>query len=126
MRRRITLQTRVARNLWALSLLAIVASAQAEWKVASAESEPSRAGIEHRHVVVEDAAASQRADLDVAIFSAKSCALRVIDTPEGESLSVMMKRERCACGVNGGYFDKGVKPIGVWNIEGREYRACRP
>jgi hypothetical protein len=125
MRRRITLQRRVARNLWTLSLLAIVASAQAEWKVASTQSEPGRAGIEHRHVVVEDAATSQRADLDVAIFSAQSFALRVIDNPEGESLSAIMKRERCACGVNGGYFDTEFKPIGLRISEGRTFSPLR-
>ena len=72
---------------WAvLLLLAITASAHAEWKILSAESEPGRAGIEHRHVVVEDAAAGQRVALDVAVFSAKSTALRVIDNPDGQSL----------------------------------------
>jgi Phosphodiester glycosidase len=125
MRRCITLQARVARNLWTLSLLAIVASAQAEWKIASAESEPGRAGVEHRHVVVEDAAASQRADLDVAIFPAQSCVLRVIDNSEGESLSAMMKRERCTCGVNGGYFDTEFKPIGLRISQGRTFSPLR-
>jgi exopolysaccharide biosynthesis protein len=120
-----TLQTRVARNLWTLSLLAIVASAQAEWKVASTQSEPGRAGVEHRHMVVENAAATQRADLDVAIFSAQSGALRVIDNPEGESLSAMMKRERCACGVNGGYFDTEFKPIGLRISEGKIFSPLR-
>ena len=52
-------------------LVALAASAQAEWKILSAESEPGRAGIEHRHVVVEDAAAGQRVAVDVAVFSAK-------------------------------------------------------
>ena len=41
---------------------AITASAQAEWKILSAESESGRGGIEHRHVIVEDAAAGQRVD----------------------------------------------------------------
>ena len=83
----------------------LAASAQAEWKILSAESEPGRGGIEHRHVVVKDTALGQRADVDVVVFSAKSCALRVIDNPEGESLSAIMKRQKCVCGVNGGYFD---------------------
>jgi Phosphodiester glycosidase len=125
MRRCITFQTRVVRNLRILSLLAIVASAQAEWKVASAESKPVGAGIEHRHVVVENAATSQRADLDMAIFSAKLCALNVIDNPEGESLSAMMKREKCACGVNGGYFDAEFKPIGLRISDGRTFSPLR-
>lgn len=106
-------------------LFAVTAAAHADWKVVSLESEAGRAGIEHRHVVVEDAAASRRAHLDVAIFSAKSCALRVIDNPEGESLSAMIKRERCACGVNGGYFDTEFKPIGLRISEGRTFSPLR-
>lgn len=125
MRRRIALRKHFARNLCTISLLAITASAQAEWKILSAESEPGRAGIEHRHLVVENAAAGQRADVDVAIFSAKSCALRVIDNPEGESLSAMMKREKCLCGVNGGYFDAEFKPIGLRIADGRTFSPLR-
>jgi hypothetical protein len=93
--------------------LALAASAHAEWKVLSAESEPGRAGIEHRHIVLENTAANQRADLDLAVFSAKSCALRVIDNPDGQTLAGALKRENCACGVNGGYFDAEFKPIGL-------------
>jgi hypothetical protein len=96
-----------------LLLLALAASAHAEWKVLSAESEPGRAGIEHRHIVLENTAANQRADLDLAVFSAKSCALRVIDNPDGQTLAGALKRENCACGVNGGYFDAEFKPIGL-------------
>ena len=86
---------------------------QAEWKILSAESEPGHAGIEHRHIVVENTAADQRADLDLAVFSARSCTLRVIDNPDGQTLAGMMKRENCACGVNGGYFDPNFEPIGL-------------
>ena len=94
-------------------LLALAASTQAEWKVVSAESEPGRAGIEHRHIVVENAAADRRADLDLAVFSIKSCALRVIDNPDGQTLAGVLKRENCVCGVNGGYFDPNFEPIGL-------------
>jgi hypothetical protein len=93
--------------------VALAASAQAEWKVLSAESEPGRAGIEHRHVTVEDAVAGQRVAIDVAVFSAKSTALRVIDNRDGQSLATVMKREKCVCGVNGAYFDTEFKPIGL-------------
>jgi Phosphodiester glycosidase len=96
-----------------LSLLALAASAHAEWKILSAQSEPGHSGIQHRHVVVENTAAGERADFDVAIFSARSCALGVIDNPDGQGLAVTMKREECACGVNGGYFDAEFKPIGL-------------
>lgn len=105
--------------------LALAASAQAEWTIISAESEAGRAGIEHRHVVVENAAASRRADLDVAIFSAKSCALMVIDNPEGERLSGIMKREKCLCAVNGGYFDSDFKPVGLRITDGRTLSPLR-
>ena len=97
--------------------IALAASAHAEWKIFSAESEPGRAGIDHRHVVVEDAA-GQRVAVDVAVFSAKSTALRVIDNPDAQSLSAMMKREKFVCGVNGGYFDTEFKPMGLRVADG--------
>jgi uncharacterized protein YigE (DUF2233 family) len=125
MRRRITLRNRCARNLCVASLLAVAASAQAEWKVLSAESKSGQAGTEHRHVVVEDTAARQRVNVDVAIFSAESCALRVLDNPEGASLSTMMKREKCLCGVNGGYFDTDFKPIGLRITDTRSFSPLR-
>ena len=125
MLRRITLQTRVARNLWTLLLLAIVASAHAEWNVLSVEQDAGGTGIEHRHVVVEDTGLGQRADVDVVVFSAKSCALRVINNPEGETLSAIMKREKCVCGVNGGYFDPEFKPIGLRINDGKTFSPLR-
>jgi uncharacterized protein YigE (DUF2233 family) len=106
-------------------LVAVAAPAQAEWKALSAESEPGRAGIEHRHVVVEDAAAGQRVAVDVAVFSAKSTSLRVIDNPDGQSLATVMKQEKCACGVNGGYFDTEFKPIGLRVADGTTFSALR-
>jgi exopolysaccharide biosynthesis protein len=87
--------------------------AHADWNVLSLESEPGRSGIEHRHIVVENTAADQQADLDLAIFSVKSCTLRVIDNPDGQTLAAIMKRENCACGVNGGYFDANFEQIGL-------------
>jgi Phosphodiester glycosidase len=122
---RIALRKRFARNLCTLSLLAIAGSVQAEWKILSTESESGHAGIEHRHVVLEDAPADQRADIDVVIFSTKSCALRVIDNPEGESLGAMMKREKCLCGVNGGYFDADFKPIGLRITDTKSFSPLR-
>jgi hypothetical protein len=94
-------------------LFAVAAAAHADWKVLSLESESGRAGIEHRHIVVENTAADQRANLDLAIFSGKSCTLRVIDNPDGQTLAAVMRREKCACGVNGGYFDANFEPIGL-------------
>jgi exopolysaccharide biosynthesis protein len=105
--------------------VALAVSAHAEWKILSAESESGRAGIEHRHVVVEDAAASQRVAVDVAVFSAKSTALRVIDNPDGQSLGAVMKREKFVCGVNGGYFDTEFKPIGLRIADGTTFSPLR-
>ena len=116
---------RFAQNLCTVSLVAVAASAQAQWKVLSTESEPGRLGIEHRHVLVENTAAGQRADFDVAIFSAESSALRVIDNPEGQSLAAMMKREKCVCGINGGYFDTEFKPIGLRAADGQTFSPLR-
>jgi exopolysaccharide biosynthesis protein len=108
-----------------LLLVALAASAQAEWKIVSAETEPGRGGIDHRHVVVEDAAASQRVAVDVAVFPAKSTAVRVIDNPDGQSLGAVMKRENCVCGVNGGYFDTEFKPLGLRVADGTTFSPLR-
>ena len=105
--------------------VALAASTQAEWKIVSAESEPGRAGIEHRHVVVEDAAVGQRVTVDIAVFSAKSTALHVIDNPDGQSLAAVMKGEKYKCGVNGGYFDTEFKPIGLRVADGTTLSPLR-
>jgi exopolysaccharide biosynthesis protein len=109
----------------ALLFLAIVTTARAEWKIVSAESEPGRGGIEHRQVIVEDTAAGQHVTLDVAVFSAKSTGLRVIDNPDGQSLAAVMKREKNVCGVNGGYFDPDFKPIGLRVADGTTFSPSR-
>ena len=106
-------------------LFTVAATAQAEWKVLSAESQPGRARIEHRHVVMEDVAAGQSVAVDVAVFSAKSTALRVIDNPDSQSLAAVMKRENCVCGVNGGYFDTEFKPIGLRVADGTTFSPLR-
>jgi exopolysaccharide biosynthesis protein len=106
-------------------LVTLAASARAEWKILSAESEPGRGEIEHRHVVVEDAAIGQRVAVDAAVFSAKSTALRVIDNADGQSLGAVMKREKSLCGVNGGYFDTAFKPIGLRVADGTTFSPLR-
>jgi hypothetical protein len=110
------------RNLSAALLFLIVAAAaRAEWKIVSTQSEPlAAAGIEHRHVVAEDSETGDRATIELALFSTKSCALRVIDNPDGEkSLAEAMQREKCVAGVNGGYFDPDFKPIGLRIVDGK-------
>ena len=104
---------------------ALAISAQAEWRILSTESQPGLPGTEHRHVVVEDTGAGQRVAVDVAIFPAKSSALRVIDDPDGQSLGAVMKREKYACGVNGGYFDSDFKPIGLRIADGGTFSPLR-
>jgi uncharacterized protein YigE (DUF2233 family) len=108
-----------------VTLLALAASARAEWKILSAESEPGRNGTEHRHLVVENTDVGQRVTVDVAVFSATSTALRVIDNPEGESLEAVMKREEYLSGVNGGYFDTEFKPIGLRVADGKNFSPLR-
>ncbi len=103
----------MAKRNAALLLLAVAATAHADWTIRSSDSEPERDGIAHRHVVLENAGANESAVVDLAIFSAKSCTLRVIDNPTGETLSDTMPRKKCAAGVNGGYFSSDFAPIGL-------------
>ena len=109
----------MAKRKAALLLLAVAATAHADWTIRATDSEPGRAGIAHRHVVLENASGSESAVVDLAIFSAKSCTLRVIDNPTGETLSDTMPREKCAAGVNGGYFSVDFAPIGLLISDGR-------
>lgn len=103
----------MAKRKAALLLFAVAATAHADWAIRSSDLEPGRDGIAHRHVVLENASANENAVVDFAIFSAKSCTLRVIDNPSGETLSDTMAREKCAAGVNGGYFSTSFAPIGL-------------
>jgi hypothetical protein len=109
----------VAKRKAALLLLAVAATAHADWAIRSTDSEPGREGIMHRHVVLENASADESAVVDLAIFSSKSCTLRVIDNPTGETLSDTMRREKCAAGVNGGYFSSDFAPIGLLISDGK-------
>jgi len=111
---------------WALLFLGAAATAHAEWTIASAESEAGSAGVVHRHVLLENAADGSHVTFELAIFSAKSCGLRVIDNPEGERLASMMKREKYVCGVNGGYFDEQFKPIGLRIVNSQMLAPLKP
>jgi Phosphodiester glycosidase len=99
----------------ALLFFAVAATAQANWRIISADSEPGKAGVVHRHVVLEDSGANETATIDLALFSAKSCTLRVIDQPtlSRGDLARLMQQQRCLAGVNGGYFDPDFAPIGL-------------
>ncbi len=106
-----------------LALLAactVARFAYAEWQAVSVNSEPAAAsGVEHRHIVLRESSAGVDATIDLALFSAKSATLRVLDNGGGsDRLSEAMAREKCVAGVNGGYFDTNFKPIGLRVIEG--------
>ena len=102
----------------ALFLLSVAVTARAEWSIRTTDSEPGRAGVLHRHVVLDDSARQEHAVVDLAIFSAKSCTLHVIDNQRGETLSETMVRQKCLAGVNGGYFDADFAPIGLLISDG--------
>jgi len=106
---------------FALLFLISAGATRAEWTQVSSESEPSPVkGLEHRYVVVEDSNSGERASLELAIFSMKSCRLRVIDQasePRVE-LEELMSRGNFLAGVNGGYFDPEYRPIGLLVVNG--------
>jgi hypothetical protein len=116
----------VAKRNAALLFLAVAATAHADWAIRSTDSEPGRDGIVHRHVVLENANGNKSAVVDLAIFSAKSCALRVIDNPTGETLSDTMPREKCAAGVNGGFFKPDFTPVGLLISDGKLVAPLAP
>jgi uncharacterized protein YigE (DUF2233 family) len=105
----------------AFAVLFVVSSANAQWTQVSSQSEPSTAkGLEHRYVVVEESSSGERASLELAIFSTKSCRLRVVDQssePRVE-LEEVMSRGNFLAAVNGGYFDPEYKPIGLLIVDG--------
>jgi hypothetical protein len=110
----------------ALLLFAVAATAQADWIIRTTDSEPGPGGIAHRHIALEDVDGNGSAVVDLAIFSAKSCAVRVIDNPTGEPLSEMMSREKCAAGVNGGFFKPDFTPVGLLISEGKLIAPLQP
>lgn len=100
----------------------LVSVAPAQWKQISSQSEPSSArAVEHRYVVVEDSKTGERASLELAIFSTKSCRLRVVDQPSEPRVDLedVMARGNFLAGVNGGYFDPEYRPIGLLIVDGK-------
>ena len=98
----------------AVFFLILAATAQADWTILSSASEPGRGGVVHKHVTLENGARDERITIDLAIFSTKSCGLRILQNEGGaESLADVMKHEKCLAGVNGGYFDEKFAPIGL-------------
>jgi hypothetical protein len=111
----------VAKCKAALFFLAAAATAHAQWTILSADSEPGRPGVVHRHLVLEDSQTNASATIDLALFSTKSCTLRVIDqpTPPRDDLARVLAQEKCLAGVNGGYFDPDYAPIGLLIVDGK-------
>lgn len=109
-------QTQRSALLLASFILAQIASAN--WQVASADRESFPvAGVEHRHIVLQNSAES--ATFDLAFFPTNSATLRVIDNPGGsETLADVMRRKNFIAGVNGGYFDTQFRPLGLRVIDG--------
>jgi len=105
----------------ALFFLFIATATRAEWATTSTRTEPAAAaGLEHRDVVLKESETGDRAIVDLAIFSTKSCALRVIDNPGGDkNLADAMEQSKCLAGVNGGYFDPNFAPIGLRVVDGK-------
>jgi phosphodiester glycosidase len=104
----------------AFFFLALAATAQADWTILSTASAPGREGLVHRHVVLENPVGSERITVDLAIFSSKSCTLRILQNKNGaESLADVMRDEKCVAGVNGGYFDEKFAPIGLRMANGQ-------
>jgi exopolysaccharide biosynthesis protein len=112
----------VARTALAAALLLLVLDgpARADWTVRSSESEPGiAAGVERQHIVVSDTATGDEARIELALFSAKSVAVRVVDNPGGDELSSVAKRMRTLAGVNGGYFDPQNVAVGLVISDGK-------
>jgi uncharacterized protein YigE (DUF2233 family) len=106
----------------ALLLISFASATQAQWAQISSQSEPSPAkGLEHRYVVVEHSNSGERASLELAIFSTKSCRLRVVDQASEPrfDLEEAMARGIFLAGVNGGYFDPEYNPIGLLIVDGK-------
>jgi hypothetical protein len=103
-----------------LFLLAAL-STPAAWIEKDSRSESSSApSLIHRHVALEDSESGARANLELALFSPKSCQLRLIDNPDGtSSLAEAIPAAKCLAGVNGGYFDPTFAPLGLRVVDGK-------
>ncbi len=103
-------------------VLLVFSTAKAEWTQISSQSEPSPAkGIQHRYVVMEDSGSGDRASLELAIFSVKSCRLKIVDQSAEPRLDLdeVMAKGSFLAGVNGGYFDPEYRPIGLLIVDGK-------
>ena len=103
----------------AFLFLALATFAPAQWIEKNSGDESSFDGrVVHRHVDLAETQTDNRAIVDLAHFSTKSCKLRVIDNADGVNLADAMRRENCIAGINGGYFDPNFAPLGLRIIDG--------
>jgi hypothetical protein len=112
----------VAKSALAAALLFLLLGdpAHAAWTLSSSESEPSAAaGVERRHVIVSSPASGDEATIELALFSSRSAAVRVVDNPDGDELTSVARRIRTLAGVNGGYFDPQNEPVGLVISDGK-------
>jgi len=104
----------------AFLFLALATFAPAQWIEKNSGDESSFDGrVVHRHVDLAETQTDNRAIVDLALFSAKSSKLRVIDNADGIALSGAMRRTNCIAGINGGYFDPNFAPLGLRIIDGK-------
>jgi hypothetical protein len=102
-------------------LVAAATTGRPDWTITSAQTDGQRDGVQHRHLVLTNPETSAHAVIDLALFSTKSCTLRVIDQANAprRDLAYVMRRGNCLAGVNGGYFDSDYAPIGLLLVDGK-------
>jgi len=104
----------------AFLFLALATVGPAQWIEKNLRDENSFDGrVVHRHIDLAESEADKRAMVDLALFSAKSSKLRVIDNGDGVNLADAMQRASCIAGINGGYFDPNFAPLGLRIIDGK-------
>jgi hypothetical protein len=110
----------VARLSAAFLFLALATLGPAQWIEKNSRDENSvDRRVVYRHIDLAESKMGSRAIIDLALFSAKSSKLRVIDNAEGGTLSDAMRRTSCIAGINGGYFDPNFVPLGLRIIDGK-------
>jgi hypothetical protein len=104
----------------AFLFLALAIIAPAQWIEKNSRDENSFDGrVVHRHIDLAETQTDNRAIVDLALFSTKSCKLRVIDNADGDNLADAMRGANCIAGINGGYFDPNFAPLGLRIIDGK-------
>src|SRR5207248_5110971 len=108
-------------RLRAAFLLFVFSTAEpAQWIEKNSRDENSFDGrVVHRHIDLAESETDNHVMVDLALFSTKSCKLRVIDNADGVLLANAMRRANCIAGINGGYFDPNFAPLGLRIIDGK-------